>query len=115
MIIKVKYDEGCSVFCPFLIQVIFLPLLHLAHFQYFLEQSLGLPQALWILLRPFCAASSNDIPGKFQCTQRWHGREGQQVKPETTYWLTSAESPGEKCGPLCSQSPHSMQSELSER
>lgn len=46
MIIKVKYDEGCSVFCPFLIQVIFLPLLHLAHFQYFLEQSLGLPQAL---------------------------------------------------------------------
>lgn len=45
MIIKVKYDEGFSVFCPFLIQVIFLPLLHLAHFQYFLEQSLGLPQA----------------------------------------------------------------------
>ena len=34
---------------------------------------------------PSCAACSNDIPGKFQCTQRWHGREGQQVKPETTY------------------------------
>ena len=102
MIIKVKYDEGFSVFCPFLIQVIFLTPTPSGSLSVLPGTIPGTSPGLWILLRPFCAASSNDIPGKFQCTQRWHGREGQQVKPETAYWLTSAESPGEKFGPPCS-------------